>query len=86
MVCQRKESYRISTANDLPANDLGPQTQFYLPEGILNTNGKNTLAVAVIAIDEAAQLGKVVLEPYAILESAKPQVDLVESPGYSKRN
>ncbi|KAI9275687.1 glycoside hydrolase superfamily [Phascolomyces articulosus] len=67
------------------ANDLGPQTQFYLPKGILNTAGKNTLAIAVVAIDEAAQLGQVILEPYKTLQSAIPPVDLVASPGYDAR-
>ncbi|KAI8137253.1 glycoside hydrolase superfamily [Fennellomyces sp. T-0311] len=67
------------------ANDLGPQTQYYLPKGILNTNGGNTLAIAVVAIDEAAQLGKVTLEPYGTLQTAMPAVELVESPGYDSR-
>ncbi|KAI8578859.1 hypothetical protein K450DRAFT_156599, partial [Umbelopsis ramanniana AG] len=31
------------------ANDLGPQTLFYLPEGLLNHNGKNSIAIGVIA-------------------------------------
>ncbi|KAI7848004.1 glycoside hydrolase superfamily [Circinella umbellata] len=66
-------------------NDLGPQTQYYLPKGILNTQGKNTLAIGVVAIDEAAQLGKVVLEPYKVLQSALPEVELVDSPGYDTR-
>ncbi|KAI9494124.1 glycoside hydrolase superfamily [Zychaea mexicana] len=67
------------------ANDLGPQTQYYLPKGILNTNGENTLAIAVVAIDEAAQVGQVILEPYKILESAIPSVALVDSPTYKDR-
>ena len=67
------------------ANDLGPQTQYYLPKGILNTQGKNTLAIGVVAIDEAAQLGEVVLEPYEVLQSALPEVELVDSPGYDNR-
>ena len=67
------------------ANDLGPQTQYYLPKGILNTNGENTLAIAVVAVDEAAQVGKITLEPYTILESGIPDVELVESPTYQDR-
>lgn len=68
------------------ANDLGPQTQYYLPSGILNTKGSNTLAVAVIPIDKGAQLGKVSLEAYKVLESSIPAVELVESPGIDKRH
>ncbi|KAI9494122.1 beta galactosidase [Zychaea mexicana] len=65
------------------AHDIGPQTQFYLPRGILNVNGKNTLAIGTVAIDEGAQLGKVTLEPYGVLQSALPQVDMVDSPSYN---
>ncbi|KAI7856110.1 glycoside hydrolase superfamily [Circinella umbellata] len=67
------------------ANDLGPQTQYYLPKGIFNTNGENTLAIAVVAVDEAAQVGKITLEPYTVLESGIPDVELVESPTYQDR-
>lgn len=70
---------------DILANDLGPQTQYYLPAGILNTKGSNTLTVAVIPVDKGAQLGKVTLEPYKVLESAIPAVELVDSPGIDKR-
>ena len=67
------------------ANDLGPQTQFYLPRGILNTDGENTLAIAVIPVDEAAQVGQIILEPYDVLQSALPQVEPVKSPTYQDR-
>ncbi|KAI8140736.1 beta galactosidase [Fennellomyces sp. T-0311] len=67
------------------ANDLGPQTQYYIPQGILNIKGENSMSIAVIPIDEAAQLGQVTLEPYIVLESAIPPVELVESPTYSDR-
>jgi beta-galactosidase len=61
---------------------LGPQTLFYLPEGLLNHNGKNTLAIGVIAVDKEVTLGKVTLEPYGKLLSSKPTVGMVESPSY----
>ncbi|ORZ03961.1 glycoside hydrolase superfamily [Syncephalastrum racemosum] len=68
------------------ANDLGPQKTYYLPEGIVNVNnGENTLAVAVIPLDESSQIGTLSLEPYLVLESGKPNVGLVDSPKYSKR-
>lgn len=69
----------------MTANDLGPQTLYYIPEGILNHNGQNTVAVAVIAVDEEVTLGEVTIEPYAKLLSAKPKVGLVNSPPYSSR-
>jgi Beta-galactosidase jelly roll domain len=67
------------------ANDLGPQTLFYLPEGLLNHNGKNTIAIGVIAVDEEVTLGEVTLKPYGKLLSSKPIVGMVESPSYSER-
>ncbi|CAO3669777.1 unnamed protein product [Umbelopsis vinacea] len=67
------------------ANDLGPQTLYYVPEGILNHNGENTIAIGVISIDETATLGKVTIEPFGKLLSAKPEVSLVDSPSYSSR-
>jgi beta-galactosidase GanA len=33
--------------------DLGPQREFVLPAGVLREHGKNTLAMAVIALDES---------------------------------
>jgi beta-galactosidase GanA len=42
--------------------DLGPQREFVLPGGILREHGRNSLALAVVALDEAA-LGPVSLVP-----------------------
>ncbi|KAI8137249.1 glycoside hydrolase superfamily [Fennellomyces sp. T-0311] len=67
------------------ANDLGRQTQCYLPKGILTATGEDTLVIAVIPIDQGAQLGKVVLDPYKILESSILPVALVDSPTYRDR-
>ncbi|KAG2179941.1 hypothetical protein INT43_003728 [Umbelopsis isabellina] len=66
------------------ANDLGPQSLYYVPEGILNHNGQNTIAVGVIAIDESVSLASITIETYGALRSAKPPVSLVESPTYSQ--
>ena len=35
-------------------NKLGPQHQFYVPAGILNQDGNNTLAIAVWGLDRVA--------------------------------
>ncbi|MDD5503069.1 MAG: beta-galactosidase [Candidatus Thermoplasmatota archaeon] len=45
-------------------NEKGPQHKFYLPEGILNTNGRNTLAIAVWNMGEDGAIGKVSLEGF----------------------
>ncbi|MFI7674637.1 beta galactosidase jelly roll domain-containing protein [Actinophytocola sp. NPDC049390] len=44
--------------------DLGPQREFVLPSGVLRPDGKNTLALAVIALEDST-LGQVSLVPLA---------------------
>jgi hypothetical protein len=44
--------------------DLGPQREFVLPAGVLKPQGKNTLALAVIALEDST-LGQVSLVPLA---------------------
>ena len=46
-------------------NTVGPQTTFSLPAGILNTNGSNTIAIAVWGLDaQSGGLGQVSLTSY----------------------
>jgi beta-galactosidase len=62
------------------ANDLGPQHIFSLPTGILNPDGGNTVAIAVLGEDGAsAGLGQVGLIPYGRYQGGIP-VGLVDSP------
>jgi len=63
-------------------NDLGPQHSFPIPNGILRTNGVNTIAIAAWGVDKAAGLGKVSLESYGTSASSLT-VDDVASPGYT---
>lgn len=72
----------ISLSCFVQANDLGPQRLFYIPEGVLNHNGPNTLSVGVIPLDNSTSLGKVSLETYGILLSSKGATSLVNSPNY----
>jgi Glycosyl hydrolases family 35/Beta-galactosidase, domain 2/Beta-galactosidase jelly roll domain/Beta-galactosidase, domain 3 len=55
--------------------NLGPQREFVLPAGILRQHGKNVLALAVVALDEAA-LGPVSLVPLANHTGGVPIVNL----------
>jgi beta-galactosidase GanA len=65
------------------ANDLGPQHIFSLPNGILNPNGANTLAIAVWGEDGASGgLGAVSLYQYGAYEGGVP-VTPVNAPGWS---
>ncbi|KUL82910.1 hypothetical protein ZTR_10382 [Talaromyces verruculosus] len=51
-------------------NNLGPQTYFPVPEGILNYNGDNFIAVTLWAMDiQGAKLGGLDLVPTAIVKS-----------------
>jgi beta-galactosidase GanA len=62
-------------------NNLGPQNTFYLPQGLLRTDGRNTLAIAEWSLaDGAGGLGGVSLVPYEILRGGIP-VQTVASPG-----
>jgi beta-galactosidase len=62
-------------------NDLGPQKMFYLPQGLLRTNGRNTLAIAEWSLaDGAGGLGQVSLAPYEVQRGGIAVSD-VRSPG-----
>ena len=60
--------------------DIGPQTDFVLPAGVLRTNGENTLAVAVIA-EKASKLSPMSLVALSNHRGGVP-VRNVASPGY----
>ena len=64
-------------------NKVGPQTQFVVPNGILNVSGMNTLAIAVLdGGDETGGLGAV---SFVVLGNTLGgvEVPLVDSPGYN---
>ena len=62
-------------------NDEGPQSTFYLPQGLLRTRGANTLAIAEWSLaDGAGGLGSVSLVPYE-LQRGGIAVQTVPSPG-----
>ncbi|WDL97881.1 beta-galactosidase [Alicyclobacillus sp. ALC3] len=64
-------------------NYLGPQQRFYLPAGILNDHGKNTLAIAVWGLsNHGGGLGNVGLVTYSVERGGIP-VKPVSAPGYS---
>jgi beta-galactosidase GanA len=64
-------------------NYLGPQHTFPVPNGILNPNGHNTIAVAVWNLDgSTGGLGKVSLTNYGSYSSSL-RVAQNESPGYN---
>jgi beta-galactosidase GanA len=62
-------------------NDVGPQHTFVLPNGILDPNGTNTLAIAVIANTASGGLGSVSLTNLGTVRGGAP-LTLVRSPSY----
>jgi beta-galactosidase GanA len=64
-------------------NQLGPQHRFYVPAGILNQDGNNTLAIAVWGLDQnGAGLDKVSLVSLGDQSGGVP-VQNVYSPGWN---
>jgi beta-galactosidase len=63
-------------------NDVGPQRSFPVPPGIVRTNARNTLAIAVWNADAGSGgLGEVSLEQYGNVTTSL-RVSDVDSPGY----
>ncbi|MEU4244046.1 NPCBM/NEW2 domain-containing protein [Actinoplanes sp. NPDC026619] len=66
-------------------NYLGPQHSFPIPNGILRTDGRNTIAIAVWNLDgTTGGLGQVSLTNYGSYASSLRVADVV-SPGYDAR-
>ncbi|MGW1808919.1 beta-galactosidase [Streptomyces sp. NPDC002078] len=65
-------------------NYLGPQSTFPVPNGILNPNGSNTIAIAVWNLDGTGGLGKVSLTNYGSYASSL-RVAQNDSPRYDHR-
>jgi beta-galactosidase GanA len=66
-------------------NDVGPQHSFPIPNGILNSNGDNTIAIAVWNTDAVSGgLGKVSLESYGSVVSPHTAA-AVRAPSYDAR-
>lgn len=67
-------------------NNLGPQTAFPIPEGILNHEGDNHIALTVWAQDkEGATLGKLELVPTSVIRSSYNRPQAAPQPLWTKR-
>lgn len=67
-------------------SNIGPQTEFPVPEGILNYNGENWIGVSIWALDEGgAKVPGLELTARAPVLTSRNKVDLVGGPAYSKR-
>ncbi|KAI9675235.1 MAG: hypothetical protein M1822_008972 [Bathelium mastoideum] len=68
-------------------NNLGPQTVFPVPEGILNHNGRNDIALTLWALDASgAKVGGLQLEPQRVIKSGYSKPGLSPMPGWTLRD
>lgn len=68
-------------------SNIGPQTEFPVPEGILNYNGENWLGVSVWALDgNGAKVPGLSLVSRPPVLTSRNKVDLVDGPSYTKRD
>lgn len=71
----------------LLVNNLGPQTRFILPEGILNYDGPNYLAPTLCSQDvSGATIKDLALEVDAAIQSGYSRPSLVNGTSYSPRD
>jgi hypothetical protein len=71
---------------NLSVNNLGPQTDFPVPEGILNYQGTNYIAVTLWSQDKSGNsLASFNISIAALVQSGYGKVTLVDSPPYSSR-
>ena len=67
-------------------NNIGPQTSFPVPEGILDYRGTNYLALSLWALDaKGAKLEDLQLVSTALVQSGYGTVELSPMPAYEVR-
>ncbi|KAJ5611498.1 beta-galactosidase, partial [Penicillium herquei] len=67
-------------------NHIGPQLSYHIPEGILNYNGSNYLALTVWSMEtETIQLAGLELKADAVIQSGYQKPGLVHGSRYTKR-
>ncbi|KKZ64295.1 beta-galactosidase A [[Emmonsia] crescens] len=67
-------------------SNLGPQTSFPVPQGILNYQGKNTIGITLWALDgKGAKIERFVLEYREAVRTGMRDVTLVDGPAWRKR-
>lgn len=78
--------HRSRRANFGIVNNLGPQTSFPVPQGILNYSGTNYIAVTLWSQSgDGAQLGGLQLVPNAVLQSGMKDPGLSPAPAWAER-
>lgn len=66
---------------------LGPQTEFPVPEGILNYNGDNWIGLAVWAQDsDGAKVPKLTLNTRGAIQTSRNKINFIRGTSYRKRD
>ncbi|PTB61654.1 glycoside hydrolase family 35 protein [Trichoderma citrinoviride] len=67
-------------------SNIGPQTEFPVPEGILHYNGDNWIGVALWALQgRGAKVPGLALKSKSPVLTGRERVDVVQGPGFKKR-
>jgi hypothetical protein len=67
-------------------NNIGPQVSFPVPEGILNYNGENYVALTLWSLESSgAKLGGLSLVVDQVVQSGYTKPFLVEGQSYTER-
>lgn len=70
----------------LQVSNLGPQTRFPVPEGILDHRGKNTVALSVWGLgDSGVEVEGLGIVAEGVVETAMKGVEMVEASTWRKR-
>ncbi|KAK6071151.1 glycosyl hydrolase family 35 [Seiridium cupressi] len=66
--------------------NIGPQTEYPIPEGIWNYHGQNWLAISLWSLESAGgKVDSIELVASQAVVTGRQQVELVDSPGWSER-
>lgn len=80
------QSRSPSDADPVVVNNLGPQTSFPVPQGILNYSGINYVAITLWSQSEdGAQLGGLQLVANAVIQSGMKSPELSPAPAWTDR-
>ena len=66
-------------------SNIGPQVLFPVPNGILNANGENYVAITVWALEGPVKIQDLKLVPTQVVQSGYGAVEQVLQPAYSPR-
>jgi hypothetical protein len=88
-VCALRESHQSKelVADSHQVNNIGPQTKFPVPEGVLNHHSKNFIGLTLWATDAAgAKLESFDIEASSVIQSGYSRPAQAPQPGWSQRH